>query len=103
MERRTGSMTTYLDRASVIVIILTFALFVSALVVKGLTHDLFLEAGVLLVSVKLILNGYHMNAHTERLEGRIDEILGLLEQLVGPSRPAGRQREHAPPSPDPSP
>ncbi|HLJ61022.1 MAG TPA: hypothetical protein VKZ50_14955 [bacterium] len=93
MERRTGSTATYLDRASMVVIILTFVLFLSALVVKGFNHDLFLEAGVLLVSVKIILNGCYMDAHVGRLEGRIDELRGLLEQLVRPSRPAEQERE----------
>jgi hypothetical protein len=71
----------HLDRASSAVIFLTFVLFVAALLVKGFTHDLFLETGVLLVSVKLILNTYHMEEHTRRLEERIDDVFGLLQTL----------------------
>jgi hypothetical protein len=43
------------DPASLLVIVLTFVLFSVALFVKGLTHDILIEAGVLLVSVKLIM------------------------------------------------
>ena len=46
---------TYLDRGSVIVMAITFILFTAALFTKGVTHDLFLEAGVFLVSVKLMI------------------------------------------------
>jgi hypothetical protein len=43
------------DPWSVIVIALTGVLFAAASFVKCFTHDLFIEAGVLLVSIKLIL------------------------------------------------
>jgi hypothetical protein len=45
----------YIDRGSLAVMAITLVLFIAALFTKGLTHDLFLEAGVFLVSVKLIL------------------------------------------------
>jgi accessory gene regulator protein AgrB len=80
MERR--AIAKHLDRASSAVIFLTLVLFVAALLVKGFTHDLFLETGVLLVSVKLILNTYHMEEHTRRLEERIDDVLSLMRTLA---------------------
>jgi hypothetical protein len=80
MERR--AIARHLDRASSTVIFLTLMLFVAALLVKGFTHDLFLETGVLLVSVKLILNTYHMEEHTRRLEERIDDVLSLMRTLA---------------------
>jgi hypothetical protein len=43
------------DPGSLLVIVITFILFVAALFTKGFTHDLLLEAGVFLVSVKLII------------------------------------------------
>ena len=46
---------TYLDPVSLVVIALTLTLFVIALFVKGFSHDMLLECGVFLVSVKLIL------------------------------------------------
>jgi len=72
------ALSTHLDRASAAVIFFTFGLFAAALLAKGFTHDLFLETGVLLVSVKLILNTYHMEEHTRRLEERIDDVLSLM-------------------------
>ncbi len=48
-------MNKHFDTPTVIVIIVTFVLFAVALFVKGFTHDLLLEAGVFLVSVKLML------------------------------------------------
>jgi hypothetical protein len=80
MEGR--AMARHLDRASSAVIFLTFVLFVAAILVKGLTHDLFLETGVLLVSVKLILNTYHIDEHTRRLEERIGDVLSLMQTMA---------------------
>jgi hypothetical protein len=54
-------------------------LFVLALLAKGLSHGLFLEAGVLLVSIQLILMA-KKNAETEsRLKKRFTRIDGLLQ------------------------
>ena len=57
-----------------IVIALTILLFFISLFVNGITHDLFLESGVLLVSVKLIM----MNYNTMKVE---NEILNKLDQI----------------------
>ena len=75
-------MTKYFDTGSMIVIIITFVLFVAALFVKGLTKDLFLEAGVFLVSVKLIMMAYRNNAHIEGIETELKDIKGLLKDEV---------------------
>jgi type III secretory pathway component EscV len=66
------------DPWSTVVIVLTGGLFLAALLVKGFTHSLFLEAGVLLVSIKLILMA-KKNAETEKsLERRLTRIEQLL-------------------------
>jgi hypothetical protein len=44
-----------LDLGTIVIIGITFLLFVLALFEKGFTHDMLLEAGVFLVSVKLII------------------------------------------------
>lgn len=63
-------------------------LFLLALVLKGLTHDILLEAGVFLVSTKLILMS-KKNAEAEsRMESRLDEIKTLLEK-ANLNKPAG--------------
>ena len=51
-------MKKYLPFADTSVIVITIVLFVIALFIKGFTHDLLLEAGVLLVSIKIILMNY---------------------------------------------
>jgi hypothetical protein len=51
-------MREHFDAGSLAVIVVTLSVFVVALCTKGLTHDLLLEAGVFLVSVKLIIMGH---------------------------------------------
>jgi hypothetical protein len=64
---------------SLVVIALTLLLFVIALFVKGFTHDMLLECGVFLVSVKLIVMS-HKNGVSARLsEERLVKIQNLLE------------------------
>jgi hypothetical protein len=66
------------DPVAVIVIALSVGLFVLALFLKGFTHELLLEAGVFLVSVKLILMA-KKNAETEdRLEQHLRNIQEIL-------------------------
>jgi hypothetical protein len=73
------SVWTYLDPVSLVVIALTLLLFVIALFVKGFTHDMLLECGVFLVSVKLIVMS-HKNGVSARLsEERLVKIQNLLE------------------------
>ncbi len=66
------------DPGSLVVIILTFVLFVAAVFVKGITHDLLLEAGVFLVSLKLIIMGYKNRVSNEYIQSQLDEIKTLL-------------------------
>lgn len=61
-----------------VVIILTVALFVLALFIKGFTHALVLEAAVLLVSIKLILMAQKNAKTEENLEARLIRIEELL-------------------------
>ena len=66
------------DPWAVVTIVLTVGLFVLALFVKGFTHEMLLEAGVFLVSVKLILMT-KKNTETEyRLEQRLANIQEML-------------------------
>ncbi len=64
----------YIDRGSFMVMAVTLALFIAALFTKGLTHDLLLEAGVFLVSVKLILQAYRSTVATEKILQSLQEI-----------------------------
>ncbi len=75
----------HLDLGSRAVIVVTFALFLVSLYVKGLGHDLLLEAGVFLVSVKLILMAYKNSLDAGDLKARIDRLdasLARMERLL---------------------
>ena len=71
-------MRKYLDIGSIIVILITFILFILALFTKGLTHDILLEAGILLVSVKLIMMAYSNNVFYKDI---IEELKKLNQRL----------------------
>ena len=63
-----------LDRSSLVVIAITMILFLAALFTKGLSHDLLLEAGVFLVSVKLIMMAYGNGKVAQELELCLSKI-----------------------------
>ncbi len=71
----------HFDRGSLLVVVLTLVLFVAALFLKGLTHDLLLEAGVFLVSVKLIITSHKHSIAADRLSGQLEDIHSLLNRL----------------------
>lgn len=74
-----------LKTVSSAVVILTFVLFAVALFTKGFTHDLLLEAGVFLISVKLIIMNIRNAATVEAIEQKLDRILTeekYLERLI---------------------
>jgi hypothetical protein len=70
----------YFDPGIIIVILITFLLFTVALFVKGFTHALLLEAGVLLVSIKLIMMAYRNSLNYSDLKKELNEIRRLLEE-----------------------
>jgi hypothetical protein len=79
------------DPWAILVIVLTIGLFVVAPFLKRFTHDLFLEAGVFLVSVKLILMA-KKNAETEsRLEQHLVQIKEFLAR-TGSERLGSKER-----------
>ena len=71
-------MRNYFDTASIVIIILTLALFIAALFIKGFTHDLLLEAGVFLVSVKIIQMSYKNSVFINDLQKELKEIKQLI-------------------------
>jgi hypothetical protein len=78
------------DPWSVVVIVLTVGLFLTALFVKGFTHALFLEAGVLLVSIKLILMAQRIAKTEENLERH---LLRIEELLLARTDPQSSRKE----------
>ena len=73
-------MKKHFDIGSMIVIIVTFILFILALFTKGFTQDILLEAGVFLVSVKLIMMAYNSSVHIKSIENELKDIKGLLKE-----------------------
>ncbi len=72
-------MRKYFDPASIAVILITLVLFITALFYKGFTHDLLLEAGVFLVSVKLILLSFRNSVFISDLKKELREIKELIK------------------------
>lgn len=69
----------HFDIGSIIVIVITFVLFAMALFFTGFTHDLLLEAGVFLVSLKLIIMAYKAGVSSENIHRELKEIKDLLD------------------------
>lgn len=74
-------MSKQFDFWSILVIALTLILFIMALFQKGLTHDLLLEAGVFLVSVKLIMMSHKSRTMAGEIEDRLAEIKSILRSM----------------------
>jgi len=70
----------HFDLGSILIIIITFVLFVLALNFTGLTHDILLEAGVFLVSAKLIIMAYKASKNFIKIELELQEIKALIKQ-----------------------
>jgi hypothetical protein len=73
-------MNKYFDKGTIFVIIVTGLLFIVALFVKGFTHGLLLEAGVLMVSIKLIMMGYKNSLNYDELKKELHDIKTLLKE-----------------------
>lgn len=73
-------MKKHFDTWSLLVMAITLILFVTALFTKDFTHDLLLEAGVFLVSVKLILMAYKSSVATATMQHKLDEIQAAVQQ-----------------------
>lgn len=71
----------YFDTGSLLVIVITFVLFLAALFFTGFTHDLLLEAGVFLVSVKLIIMSYKNKVASDNLHKELAEIRSLIQEM----------------------
>jgi hypothetical protein len=84
--KETPSMRKHFDIWSILVIALTLVLFITALVIKGLTHDLLLEAGVFMVSVKLILMSHKNSVLAIETEDRLEQIHALLRNMQSEPR-----------------
>ena len=73
-------MIRNLDIGNAITIALTFILFAIALFATGFTKDLLLEAGILLVSVKVILMGAVNKSSNKEIIRKLNEINEKLKE-----------------------
>jgi len=80
-------MNKYFDFWTIVVIILTVLLFILALFAKGVASQLLLEAGVLLVSVKIIMMSYKNVQNYEDIKKDLHEIKTWLKE-----KPAGHNK-----------
>jgi uncharacterized membrane-anchored protein YitT (DUF2179 family) len=81
MRQKETSMKHF-DIGSILIIIITFVLFLSALFFTGFTHDILLEAGVFLVSVKLIIMAYKSSKSSRKIELELKEIKDLIKKNI---------------------
>ncbi len=65
----------YIDVGSSATLIITLILFIVALFEKGLTHEMLLEAGVFLVSIKLVLAAQKNKVDNSRIEKKLNSII----------------------------
>ncbi len=79
-------MQKHLDIWSRLVILVTLVLFVAALFFKGFGHDLLLEAGVFLVSIKLIMMAYKNSVAASEVVGRLDGLQQALARVEQQTR-----------------
>ena len=73
-------MSKHFDMGSLVIIAITFVLFVIALFAKGFTQELLLEAGVFLVSVKLILMAYNNSRASKDITKELRAIKIMQEK-----------------------
>jgi hypothetical protein len=85
----------HVDVASLVAMLVTLILFVAALFSKGLTHDLLLEAGVFLVSVKLMLMSHKNSVAAQKLYQELCAIRALVQPRDG--TPGSGPAAHVPP------
>ncbi len=68
----------YLDIASTLTLMVTVILFMIAAFETGLTHDLLLEAGVFLVSAKLVIASYQQKITADAMSVKLDRLAEKL-------------------------
>ena len=88
-----SNISNHFGKASLVVIIITFILFVVALFAKGFTHELLLEAAVFLVSVKLILMAYHNSISSKKLEKKLSDIEEKMDKLLASEKEKAKNFE----------
>ena len=63
------------------IIVITLALFIAAVFTKGFTHDIFLEAAVFLVSVKVIFLTFRNNVIARDMQKKLSDMHDSLQRI----------------------
>jgi hypothetical protein len=79
-------MKKHQSKTDLLVIGITTILFIVALFVKGLTKEILLEAGVLLVSVKLIMMNHKASISRKRIMEELSNIKETLKNIENTKR-----------------
>ncbi len=74
------------DTASSVVLIITAALFASALFTKDLTHDLLFKTGLFLISAKRIMMQSESSLYVQKVSDGINELQKLIVENLSHSR-----------------
>lgn len=74
-------MKKYYSTADIAVIGITLLLFVIALFMKGFTKEILIEAGIMLVSIKLILMNHKASISREKLMDELVSIKDVLKRM----------------------
>ena len=74
-------MKNKFDLGNSIIIVLTVLVFAIALFLKGFTHDILLEIGVLLVSIKLIIMNNKIKLTEQEILNKMIELKKALDEL----------------------
>ena len=69
-----------LDMGSMAIIVITFTLFAVSLFQKGLSHEILIDTGIFLVSVKLIVMSFKNNLYMKDLNQQLEEIKKLIKK-----------------------
>jgi len=88
-------LAKHFDPPSLFVITITAALFLLALLVKGLTHDMLLEAGVLMISIKLVLMAYKNSVAMLSILTELKKVRALLESQLPAASQTPRQPDQS--------
>ena len=72
-------MKKYIDLGSIIIIVITFILFTLSVFTRGITHDIFLESAVFIISLKLILMMHKNNLNEKIIIKRLNDIEAQIQ------------------------
>ena len=79
--------------SAIAIVLITLVLFIAAVFTKGLTHDIFLEAGVFLVSVKVIFLTFKTHTITKSIQKQLEDIHSLLSNKKAHKSPKASDEE----------